>query len=66
MKIMIKIKLHVIQSNLKQKNLFSKLISSLIVCVNCHHGGHFGHLKEWFDRNISCAVSTCDCDCKCA
>ena len=32
-------------------------------CMNCQHGGHAGHLYDWFQSNNNCPVSSCDCTC---
>ncbi|KNC79286.1 hypothetical protein SARC_08318 [Sphaeroforma arctica JP610] len=32
-------------------------------CQNCRHGGHAGHITEWFSAHDECPVSACDCHC---
>uniref|UniRef100_A0A6B2KXP8 Uncharacterized protein n=1 Tax=Arcella intermedia TaxID=1963864 RepID=A0A6B2KXP8_9EUKA len=32
-------------------------------CQTCKHGGHVGHLKEWFSRHKECPVADCSCRC---
>lgn len=32
-------------------------------CQTCKHGGHSGHLAEWFKTHAVCPVSDCDCKC---
>ncbi|XP_057660975.1 GATOR complex protein MIOS [Diorhabda carinulata] len=32
-------------------------------CQTCRHGGHAGHLCEWFDEHQECPVSGCSCRC---
>eukprot|EP01134_Creolimax_fragrantissima_P001863 CFRG1863T1 len=32
-------------------------------CQNCRHGGHAGHITEWFAEHKECPVSACDCQC---
>jgi hypothetical protein len=32
-------------------------------CQVCHHGGHIGHLEEWFAKHTECPVAGCDCQC---
>jgi hypothetical protein len=32
-------------------------------CQTCKHGGHSGHLSDWFKTNTVCPVSDCDCKC---
>jgi hypothetical protein len=33
-------------------------------CLQCHHGGHAGHIFEWFKSNSRCPVSNCNCTCQ--
>lgn len=33
-------------------------------CQTCRHGGHAGHLTEWFLFTDSCPVSDCNCKCQ--
>jgi len=32
-------------------------------CQTCKHGGHVGHLQEWFKTHRGCPVADCDCQC---
>lgn len=32
-------------------------------CQKCRHGGHVGHLAQWFESNTECPVSGCSCRC---
>ncbi|KAG5872709.1 hypothetical protein JTB14_008803 [Gonioctena quinquepunctata] len=32
-------------------------------CQTCRHGGHAGHLCEWFREHQECPVSGCNCRC---
>lgn len=32
-------------------------------CQKCRHGGHVGHLMQWFEGNTECPVSGCSCRC---
>lgn len=32
-------------------------------CQSCKHGGHSGHLADWFKTHAVCPVSDCDCKC---
>lgn len=32
-------------------------------CQKCRHGGHVGHLAQWFETNTECPVSGCSCRC---
>ena len=32
-------------------------------CQKCRHGGHVGHLAQWFETNAECPVSGCRCRC---
>eukprot|EP00003_Mantamonas_plastica_P009252 TRINITY_DN18626_c0_g1_i1.p1 TRINITY_DN18626_c0_g1~~TRINITY_DN18626_c0_g1_i1.p1 ORF type:complete len:360 (-),score=62.31 TRINITY_DN18626_c0_g1_i1:4-1083(-) len=32
-------------------------------CLNCGHGGHVKHMKQWFANNQSCPVG-CGCECQ--
>ena len=32
-------------------------------CQKCRHGGHVGHLTQWFESNGECPVSGCSCRC---
>lgn len=32
-------------------------------CQACHHGGHIGHLEEWFNVQTVCPVAGCECKC---
>ncbi|KAF2101528.1 hypothetical protein NA57DRAFT_34974 [Rhizodiscina lignyota] len=32
-------------------------------CMNCNHGFHGGHAREWFARHRLCAVPDCGCHC---
>lgn len=32
-------------------------------CQECRHGGHAGHMHEWFKTHSTCPVSNCNCSC---
>jgi hypothetical protein len=32
-------------------------------CLSCSHGGHMGHVREWFATHTVCAVAACMCHC---
>ncbi|CAN0376973.1 unnamed protein product, partial [Hapterophycus canaliculatus] len=32
-------------------------------CSLCNHGGHNGHLDDWFAGNDTCGSQGCDCKC---
>jgi len=32
-------------------------------CQLCKHGGHSGHMHDWFSTHAECPVSGCDCQC---
>lgn len=32
-------------------------------CQRCKHGGHAGHLAQWFSSHSKCAVVECQCNC---
>ncbi|CAM9651255.1 unnamed protein product [Scytosiphon promiscuus] len=32
-------------------------------CSLCNHGGHNGHLDDWFEDNDTCGAQGCDCKC---
>ncbi|XP_055877328.1 GATOR complex protein MIOS-A-like [Biomphalaria glabrata] len=32
-------------------------------CMTCRHGGHAGHLREWFSQHGECPVTGCVCKC---
>ncbi|CAH1154363.1 unnamed protein product [Phaedon cochleariae] len=32
-------------------------------CQTCRHGGHAGHICEWFEEHQECPVSGCSCRC---
>ena len=34
-----------------------------VFCVNCNHGFHAHHAREWFSRHKVCPVADCDCIC---
>jgi hypothetical protein len=38
-------------------------ISRFIWCSKCAHGGHLGHLREWFKMNKLCPAGNCKCSC---
>lgn len=35
----------------------------IVWCMNCNHGFHGGHAREWFARHRLCAVPDCGCVC---
>jgi hypothetical protein len=35
----------------------------IVWCQNCRHGGHCGHLMEWFSTHSECPVTDCNCPC---
>lgn len=34
-----------------------------VFCINCNHGFHADHAKDWFNRHRICPVSECNCIC---
>ncbi|KAF4529782.1 hypothetical protein B566_EDAN016666 [Ephemera danica] len=32
-------------------------------CQTCRHGGHVGHMTQWFKENQECPVTACTCRC---
>ena len=32
-------------------------------CQTCRHGGHAGHVIEWFLEHVECPVTGCTCKC---
>ncbi|KAH9520253.1 hypothetical protein Btru_060372 [Bulinus truncatus] len=32
-------------------------------CMTCRHGGHAGHMREWFREHSECPVTGCVCKC---
>ncbi|KAI9189653.1 hypothetical protein H9P43_001086 [Blastocladiella emersonii ATCC 22665] len=32
-------------------------------CQTCRHGGHAGHIMQWFAKHTRCPVADCDCRC---
>ncbi|KAK7500780.1 hypothetical protein BaRGS_00008024 [Batillaria attramentaria] len=32
-------------------------------CQTCRHGGHAGHITEWFREHVDCPVTGCTCRC---
>ncbi|GAB5362175.1 hypothetical protein AAMO2058_000775700 [Amorphochlora amoebiformis] len=32
-------------------------------CQECRHGGHAGHMHDWFANHFVCPVAKCDCRC---
>lgn len=32
-------------------------------CQSCRHGGHAGHINNWFDKHTECPVTGCSCKC---
>lgn len=37
--------------------------SHIIWCMNCCHGGHVDHMREWFEELTVCPNSNCECIC---
>lgn len=37
--------------------------SWIIWCQTCRHGGHSGHLLDWFGEHTECPVTGCTCRC---
>ncbi|KAL4808911.1 hypothetical protein BDV18DRAFT_133468 [Aspergillus unguis] len=35
----------------------------IVFCINCNHGFHAHHAREWFDRHKVCPVAECSCIC---
>ena len=35
----------------------------LLWCQTCQHGGHAGHMRDWFQTQDTCPISKCDCKC---
>lgn len=40
-----------------------KMTYWFLFCQKCTHGGHLGHLHNWFKTNPECPVMTCNCQC---
>lgn len=32
-------------------------------CMKCKHTGHVNHLLSWFESNLTCPATDCDCCC---
>ena len=32
-------------------------------CQTCRHGGHAGHVIDWFLEHVECPVTGCTCKC---
>jgi hypothetical protein len=32
-------------------------------CQTCRHGGHAGHVQDWFASHEECPVAECTCKC---
>ncbi|KAJ8984999.1 hypothetical protein NQ317_016910 [Molorchus minor] len=32
-------------------------------CQTCRHGGHAGHMTQWFEEHQECPVTACTCRC---
>lgn len=47
----------------KRENTTIDPEEALIWCQQCKHGGHFGHISEWFQNHTKCPVSGCMCEC---
>lgn len=47
--------------NIKDNEQYDK--SNVIWCMNCRHGGHVDHMKEWFEELTVCPNSSCNCIC---
>ncbi|KAJ1921590.1 hypothetical protein H4219_000628 [Mycoemilia scoparia] len=41
----------------------SKFEQSFSWCQTCGHGGHAGHMNEWFEAHSECPVPHCRCHC---
>ena len=35
----------------------------MVWCNSCKHGGHAGHILDWFESHDKCPVSACECRC---
>ncbi|KAL4775629.1 WD40-repeat-containing domain protein [Aspergillus nidulans var. acristatus] len=35
----------------------------IVFCINCNHGFHAHHAREWFDKHNVCPVAECSCIC---
>lgn len=35
----------------------------VVFCINCNHGFHAHHAREWFARHKTCPVAECSCIC---
>uniref|UniRef100_A0AC34QCH8 GATOR complex protein MIO zinc-ribbon like domain-containing protein n=1 Tax=Panagrolaimus sp. JU765 TaxID=591449 RepID=A0AC34QCH8_9BILA len=42
---------------------YASIDQSFVFCSHCHHGGHYIHIKEWFEQYNICPASSCDCHC---
>lgn len=45
---------------LKEEDLESRL---MVFCMNCTHGFHGNHARDWFARHAMCPVPDCQCMC---
>ena len=34
----------------------------ITICLKCYHGGHYSHMKDWFESNLECSYG-CGCLC---
>lgn len=41
----------------------SNLASWFTWCQSCRHGGHAGHINNWFEKHSECPVTGCCCKC---
>lgn len=35
----------------------------IVFCINCNHGFHAHHAREWFMKHKVCPVAECNCIC---
>ena len=47
----------------KSENTIIDPEEALVWCQQCKHGGHFGHIDEWFQSHTKCPMSGCVCEC---
>jgi len=53
-------------NNIQEKSLNNEKNEEekwFVWCEKCRHGGHFKHVREWFEKNKECPVANCFCEC---
>ncbi|CAN0263427.1 unnamed protein product [Ectocarpus sp. 13 AM-2016] len=44
-------------------NIYANKTTAAFDSFRCNHGGHNGHLEDWFVEHDTCGVRGCDCKC---